>query len=308
MFRYVVFVEHLLLGDGDAGIVILARTSLSVAILWMCWVFTPRGLPRTWRGGVAGAAAVLLMLLVSFDSVANFFQAGASEYPTWIAFPVALWMLYASSLSRQRVIGCALLGLAFTLRTNQAPALLWMLGCYLLWARGRGWRHLCWGVSAALAVSLLPLAHNLYYGGEPVLTTTSAVIPQNLVVSPAGIVRNGWDANTGTLIRQQLDGVLQIGVINEQRLMNGGDLLPVVRGLQLLWLVAIAAAFRRDGAPRTIPRLMLLVPCLFLGVHVFYQVWGYYPRHIVIGYLAMGAVTFVTMCGHAPQRARRSRT
>ena len=153
------------------------------------------------------------------------------------------------------------------------------------------------------SVSLLPLAHNLYYGGGPVLTATSALIPQNLVVSPAEIVKDGWDANTGTLIRQQLDGVLQIGVT--QRL---GDLPPVVRGLQLLWLVAIAAAFLRGDAPRIVPRLMLLVPSLFLGVHVFYQVWVYYPRHIVIGYLAMGAVTFVTMCGHASQRARRSRT
>lgn len=296
MFRYLVFAEHLLLGDGDAGSVILSRTALNFAILWMCWLFTPHGLPRTWRGAVAGGAAVLSILLVNFSSVASFFQSGASEYPTWILFPVTLSLLYASPHSRQRVLGCALVGLAFIVRTNQAPALMWMLGCYFLWARTRGWRHLCWGMSVALAVSLLPFAHNLYYGGQPVLTTTSASMPQNLLVSPVKIVETGWDVDTSTLVRRQLDGVLQTGDIRGQEMMQGGDLLPVTRGLQVLWLLAIATVFFRDGSPQKIPWLLLLVPVFFLGVHVFYQVWVYYPRHIVIGYLAMGVVTFVSMC------------
>ena len=63
-----------------------------------------------------------------------------------------------------------------------------------------------------------------------------------------------------------------------------------------MWLLAVVTVFFRDGSPRNIPRLLLFVPVLFLGVHVFYQVWVYYPRHIVIGYLAMGVVTFVSMC------------
>lgn len=301
MFRYLVFAEHLLLGDGDAGSVILSRTALNFAILWMCWLFTPHGLPRTWRGAVAGGAAVLSILLVNFGSVASFFQLGASEYPTWILFPVALSMLYASPLSRQRVLGCALVGLAFIVRTNHVPALMWMLGCYFLWARTRGWRHLCWGMSAALAVSLLPFAHNLYYGGQPVLMTTSALIPQNLLVSPVTIVESGWNVDTSTLVRRQLDGILQTGDIRSQEMARGGDLVPVTRGLQVMWLLAIVTVFFRDGPPRNIPRLLLLIPVLFLGVHLFYQVWVYYPRHIVIGYLAMGAVTFVTMCGRAPR-------
>ena len=299
MFRYLVFAEHLLLGDGDAGSVILSRTALNFAILWMCWLFTPHGLPRTWRGAVAGGAAVLSILLVNFGSVTSFFQSGASEYPTWVLFPVTLSMLYASPLSRQRVLGCALVGLAFIVRTNQAPALMWMLGCYFLWARTRGWRHLCWGMSAALVVSLLPLAHNLYYGGQPVLTTTSASVPQNLLVSPVTIIESGWDVDTSTRVRRQLDGILQTGDIRSQEMMQGGDLVPITRGLQVLWLLAIVTVFLRDSSQRNIPRLLLLVPLLFLGVHVFYQVWVYYPRHIVIGYLAMGVVTFVSMCDRA---------
>ena len=297
MFRYIVFAEHMLLGDGDAGIVILARSGVSIAILWMCWLFTPRGLPRTWRGAVAGATAVLLMLFVNFSSVVRFFYAGASEYPTWIIFPVALSMLFAAPLNRWRIVGCALLGLAFTIRANQAPALLCLLGAYLLWARTRGPSHLIWSISAMLAVASLPMIHNFYYGGELVLTTTSATIPQNLIVSPAQVIAAASDADSRAVIRRQLDGVLQIGAARAQRMVQGADMLPAVRALQALWLLAIATTFTAGKRAGGIPRIVLLVPGLFLGVHLFYQVWVYYPRHIVIGYLAMGAVTFVAMCG-----------
>jgi hypothetical protein len=121
-------------------------------------------------------------------------------------------------------------------------------------------------------------------------------MPQNLLVAPVTIVESGWDVDTSTLVRRQLDGVLQTGDIRSQEMMQGGDLVPVTRGLQVMWLLAVVTVFFRDGSPRNIPRLLLFVPVLFLGVHVFYQVWVYYPRHIVIGYLAMGVVTFVSMC------------
>ena len=36
--------------------------------------------------------------------------------------------------------------------------------------------------------------------------------------------------------------------------------------------------------------LMVGLPLVFLSPHLFYQVGVYYPRHVVIGYLAMAAV------------------
>ena len=53
-------------------------------------------------------------------------------------------------------------------------------------------------------------------------------------------------------------------------------------------------------------RLLVLVPALYLGVHLFWVVLVYYPRHVVIGYLAVGIVAmYVAATGRAAPPARR---
>ena len=44
---------------------------------------------------------------------------------------------------------------------------------------------------------------------------------------------------------------------------------------------------------------LAFVPAMYLGVHVFYAVGNYYPRHIMAAYFAMGLVTMTI----AAQRA-----
>jgi hypothetical protein len=82
----------------------------------------------------------------------------------------------------------------------------------------------------------------------------------------------------------QIRALLGLGVLDSQ-------LEPVVRGLQILWLVAAGQALfgRRLSWPAQL--LVLLVPALYLGVHLVYQVTVYYPRHVIAGYLSMGIVT-----------------
>jgi hypothetical protein len=69
-----------------------------------------------------------------------------------------------------------------------------------------------------------------------------------------------------------------------------GSIAVYFHWLQGMWLVSsgILLLTRRQGLE--IARLLLALPILFLMVHLFYQVNLYYPRHIVIGHLAMGLV------------------
>ena len=74
---------------------------------------------------------------------------------------------------------------------------------------------------------------------------------------------------------------------------------PILRSLQVLWLVALLAPFisigdgcvqLRPPATRTqaVQFLILLTPALYLAPHLFMQV--NHVRHLVIPHLAMAAV------------------
>ena len=54
--------------------------------------------------------------------------------------------------------------------------------------------------------------------------------------------------------------------------------------------------------------LVLLTPASFLAPHLFFQVHVYYPRHIVIGHLAMAAVALYAAGGHSSTAARGGRS
>ena len=67
----------------------------------------------------------------------------------------------------------------------------------------------------------------------------------------------------------------------------------VFLGFQLLWIVALGLASQHLWRFRQVAILaMAALPLVYLAPHLFYQVDVYYPRHVVIGYLAMAAVAF----------------
>jgi hypothetical protein len=296
LFRYIRFAEHLLLGDGDALIVILARLGLHVGILWMCWLFRPRRMSWSVSQVFAGAAPVLLMWLINTEGVVGLIRSGASEYPTWIFFFFALNLLWGPGRSRGHVVGCALLGLTAAVRANQAPALIWMGVCYIVGARRKGPRHLLWVTAAAASFGLLPLAHNLYYGGELILLSTEHTLPGFLVLELRQLPSLAWDPATRALLLQQLEGLLYFGPAPDLPTSVGGGLSLVIRGLQIAWVMSVVTAVTRAVRGRAVNWFLLLVPVLYIGTQIPFRVINYYPRHIVIAYVAMGAVTFAALC------------
>ena len=64
-----------------------------------------------------------------------------------------------------------------------------------------------------------------------------------------------------------------------------------MRSLQILWLTTCVLVLRRRGLEPITAALLVTLPLLYLGVHFIYVVDDYYPRHIIVGHLAMGLVT-----------------
>jgi len=304
LFRYVRFGEHLLFGDGDVLVTAFARTSLIMSAVWLAWTFRIRGYLSA---AVSVSAVVLLLALFNGGGIVGLLRNGVSEYPTWIAFPVFFSMLFRRH-RRRTVLASVLLGASLITRLNQAPGLLWLFGVRA-WTTLRS-RERRFGVAVAVlaVICLLPVAHNLYYGRQLVLTTSSAGIPENLVLRPAEYWEARHDEATRTRVVYQVGRILYGSSANARPERGGGGLRPVFRGLQVLWLMALIASFMTGSVvvvdkdpvfrlklhlprlPEDLDHLLILIsPAFFLAPHLFYQVDVYYPRHIVIGHLAMAA-------------------
>lgn len=297
LYRYILFAGRLLLGDGDVLLPALVRTALVMAVLYMAWTFRGwREAPaaQTPKGGrlnavLSVASVALLLAVVNTAEVVSLVRRGASEYPTWIAFPV-FFSLFFRGRSGRTALGACVLGLAGLARIDQAPGLLWSFGVRA-WTALRARQRSFLAAAAVLAMlAAVPAAHNYVYGGELVWTTTSAAHESNLQFTPAGWLAARHDEAARAQAVLHLENVLYTGRNTERRGLSWP--WPLYRGLQALWLAALCAVFvaaSRGGHRRHVA--VLLTPAVFLAPYLFYQgVDGYYPRHIVVGYLAMGAV------------------
>jgi hypothetical protein len=107
----------------------------------------------------------------------------------------------------------------------------------------------------------------------------------NLVFPPARWLAIAHDAEARDAAWTHLRYLLYLTSSGEALLQ------PVMHGLQAAWILAALLVTRRWRWSRAPTALLLLVPALYLGVHLVYVVTVYFPRHLISGYLAMGVVT-----------------
>jgi hypothetical protein len=289
LFRYFRFAERLILGEGDGLVSIVGFAALCWALAWAfarLWDRPPADGPRRM---LFGAVAILMLVLASTPPVVFFIQATLSEHPTWIFLPLMFPVLVLSRSPAQWRTGTILAGLSVLTRSNQAPGILALLGTV-------AWR--AWSVKpraglGALALLVLilsfPAWHNLYYGGQLDLTGRSQ---PHLLRMPF----ESWPRilDTPAVRRRALD---QIGHVFYAYPVHEspprGDELSrtAMRSLQILWLTTCVLVLRRRGFEPITAALLVTLPLLYLGVHFIYVVDDYYPRHIIVGHLAMGLVT-----------------
>lgn len=295
-FRYVLFVERLVLGDGDVLLPAFVRTALVTSVFVLACSF-PVGKGRL-RAVLSVSAFMLLLVLVNTEDVVSLLRRGASEYPTWIAFPLFFALLFRAAGGRT-TLAAFLLGLSGITRLDQAPGLLCSFGVRARTAlRARALRDFLPAAGVLAILAVLPALHNHVYGGRLVWTTTSATIEDNLQFAPGRWLNVWHDHGAVEKALKQLEGVFNTG----SRASRGQWFVYVYRGLQALWIMALCVALADGRAgPGANPKaesgardgwdsvLVLLIPAAFLAPYFFYGTDNYYPRHVVAGHLAMGA-------------------
>jgi len=316
-FRYLLFLEHLVLGDGDVLITACARTLLTTAILGMIWRFrTPNRLNTI----VSSLVLTFLLILFNSPSLLNLLRQGISEYPTWIMFPVAFSML-TKHTGQHHTSSATLIGFAIVTRINQFPGWLWLYAIRSLTLLSSNKRSFLIGTASLVTICLIPVTHNLWYGNQVVFTTTSASIPQNLILQPTDYI-NAFDNDTlRQSVTYQLDRLFYGPTSNERVPLAGGGLALIFHGLQLLWVLTIFMAvaslvtkrpvsglqfgFYSHRSQETFQNLAIaLLPGVFLAPHLFYQVDVSYPRHIILAHLAMAAVSLHATSGSSPEPSK----
>jgi len=302
LFRYVRFVERLMLGDGDPLIDLFGWIALHWSILWAASTLLPVKRIGRPRAVLFAVAAALTLALAGSALVVQMIRLSLSEHATWI-FTAAAFALLGSRSATRWVAGGAILGAALITRPNQAPALAAIAAVFLAPALWRRSRPAMLAAAVFGAVCLLPLAHNLYYGGRSVIFTTTAGSPETLGMPIAALARITSDATVRAGVTRTVRGLL---FLPPWRSSFGKDEVRfVLFALLAVWVAGLWLAVRTSVPVRS--RVLAVVPALYLVVHVFYAVGNYYPRHILAAYFAMGLVTMTIAAPLSTTVERRAR-
>ena len=286
-FRYLKFLEHALFGDGDMiyGIVQIAAFLGGVFVLFR--EADRRAVPAAGKILLAGLGAAMIFLGGYY--VSGIVREGLSEYPTWIILLWALPVMMEPAGAGVFLAGTAALAVSYTIRPNQAPGILWVLILAAAAYGRRNLRTILLAGAIALGIALLPLIHNVAFGGQWQLSATAGGMSINLLLTPAiwlGALRG--DASAAETVRGQMGMLFLIAEAPKSMLPT----LVTMAVCFLGWLATVAWAVARRNASGL---LWLAVPVGYLAVHLVYGLSTYYPRHIFIGYLAMAAAAVLVL-------------
>jgi hypothetical protein len=329
--RYLLYGEHIIFGDPDSFIFTSWLAALLLAVLLAVEVLVFSRLttsplpalsdvdwpPGNWRRVVvqslaAAGAVALLFTYVSLQEVGGNASTLLSEFPTWTLLCVTFPLVIYASRPTLIAVTSAGLGLMVAFRANQSLAIGVML--IFLVARlalhpstRRSARHAVVTLTAAVlpffAIALLPAAHNWVYGETFALVAQTLDVGGTYPLKPQRLLDLATDPAVAAMLKSQVAGVIVEPRLDQMASVSDafGQLVRLIQVVLILLLVV--GAFKHFSGPwRTAS--MILIPILFLLPHIFVQVYVYYPRHVVAGYLA-GALAIVALAGSLLQEAVR---
>ena len=243
------------------------------------------------------------MMLWMMNSASGSIEAPMSEYPTWLLLPVSAGLLFLGRSRRQWLIAALLMGVAALTRFNQFPAYAALL---VIFGLSPGvWRRPAWIDVLACAAILglltfgVPLAHNYWYGHSLTVLPTNRY--STLVIDlPPGAFLSGPPREVWAMFVWKMQHLTHIGA------RYADSWFIPLHLLQLATLAVIVAVARGRLRPAPGHVWLLTTPLIALGVHLFYVVHYYYPRHIMFGYLLGGVVALIWIAedGVITNRAR----
>ncbi len=186
-------------------------------------------------------------------------------------------------------------------RPNQLPAWLGTTSVALGGRRDLARRTKIVAALAFAGLLALPLLHNLRYGHEAVLLTTSGRIPDNLVL-PGGVwMRFFTDPDARS---RCLDQLLALAFVWKRHFARSVVSRAAIHACQLSWIACGVWMLRRRQRPGVADWALWASPLLFFAPHLFYVILDYTPRHLVVGYVAMASAVLLltgrTFRGPAP--------
>ncbi len=287
-FRYWVFGGHGVFGDSDAlpaafGLALVIAVVV-VATRWSVGrAREGRAVPSTSACLAIAIACSALIVAVTSEPVYSLVVGGASEYPTWFLMPLILVLLFGRPTLPRWILGGAGLAVTVVFRPNQGIAALFLIAVFAMWQIRRDRRRtlICLGVF--FGIMLLPALHNLVYGGQLELLPTGASSVEDLKLGRLFDVFS--DGSVITILRDKLAALLYLTPREELNPALGTAILAI----QITWIATVVRAFRRRRTIAWYVWWILGWPLTYAIPFISYDVYIYYPRHIMAIYVAAAA-------------------
>ncbi|MDQ3647664.1 MAG: hypothetical protein M3433_03595, partial [Actinomycetota bacterium] len=303
--RYVLFAGHVLFGAGDVlpEAITMGFFALSVTLFFVRFVpgfATPStGEVSVWerlhrtRALLPALAVAALLLALVHVGMERFVRYGASEVPTWLLLPAALALLLGSDARVAWATGSLLVGVMVALRLELLPAALLVILLFASFS-GRRTERAAWAVGGLLLALGAVVLHNAYYGSEFALVRAEPIVDGRTVVgSDSGVSALGnilpalWDPTARAEVITRVGAIAFLPFDASITGENLAQRLPF-HGLLLAWIAAVAYVTLRWRETTWVAKGMAALPLAALAPFLAFDVTTYYPRQIVLGYVAMG--------------------
>ena len=280
--RYLIFLGHLILGNNDVLLSLLASVFIFTAI---ALALRQIEMENLFFGFLPVLSISSLIVLFSDLNMSSYVFNLTTELPTWIFLFVFTYLVCTDKFSNGRIVSLGLLaGLAMNFRPNQSPGWAYLIATILLGfifknqgklaAKSAPWLF----VLVAVLSASLSLIHNLYYGKSFVLFSSSGVgSRQN---SSQIFIEMFYDAEARKIVLDKFRSLTLFTI----HLLPKDRFWPYTNSFQLMhisWLASLVCACR-------ISRKFLktatyaVIPFMFLLPMVMYDASSYFPRHLVI--------------------------
>ncbi len=300
-YRYLVFIYHLVFGDGDS-----LRSAFTFSLLLSgIWKIAEELTQNKW-GYWKHLHKVLFIftctsvLLLINDRIMWLVVQGISETATWIFLTWGMWLMIRKD--RQRHAGWIglLLGLSLFTRINHLPAIIFMLLFYFLVTQAV--KPAVIATIITTSIFLLSGLHNFVYGNQFILLPTSSNISANLILPPMEMLTGLGQISTWQIIASQSS--LLLGIFDQEFWYLTVTLFVLV----ICWVVCAGLLLQKRNRLRWVHVVLLCLPWVFLGVQFFYVIPSMFPRHLMAGYLVMGFSIMICQSSLVPFTAAPEKT
>ena len=280
--RYLIFLGHLILGNNDVLLPLLASVFLFAAV---ALALRQIEIENLFFGFLPVLSISSLVVLFSDLNMSSYIFNLTTELPTWILLFVFTYLICTDTFSNGRIVTLGLIaGLAMNFRPNQLPGWAYLIAVMLfglilkdqgkLSAKSAPWLFILVTVSSAS----LSLIHNLYYGKSFVPFSSSG--PGSQQNSSMIFLEIFYDAEARKVV---LDKFRSLTLFTLHPLPKD-RFWPYTNSFQLMhisWLVSLVLACRISRKYFEIA-IYAIIPFMFLMPMVMYNASSYFPRHLVI--------------------------